>query len=227
MTAVFCPRRLALITAAFLTLIGVLAATGIDIIIIERLDKLPQSFRYAMTYVTEFGKSEYYLVPALLGAVFFLWRGKQSILLCARVRHYWRASVCAYLFACIAIAGLTGNLLKFLIGRARPKEWLESGHYGFDPFSLASRWHSFPSGHTNTMVCVAIALLPFMPQRWRGVAIGVIAVIIASRCIVAAHYVSDILGGALLAVLVCGAIERTVRRRYRLPFGPVKFKLGL
>lgn len=215
-------QRLAIITAAFSTLILVLALTGIDIIAIERLAQMYEPARLAMTHVTEYGKSEYYLVPALVGALYFRWRAKQSMLLCERVRQFHRASVCLYLFACVALSGLAGNVLKMLIGRSRPKEWLESGFYSIDPFTLVSRWHSFPSGHANTMTAVVIALTPFVAPRLRTPLIVVAAFIMATRCIVAAHYVSDILGGALLAALVCRWIEHYARAHYRLPFAPVK-----
>lgn len=215
-------RRLLITAFALVTLILVLGVTQLDIIITERLTQLPESFRYALTYVTEFGKSEYYLVPALVGALFFWWRAKQSTLLCQRVRHAYRASICVYLFACVSLAGLVGNLLKFLIGRSRPKEWLESGLYGLDPFTLASRWHSFPSGHANTMTAVVIALVPFIAPRYRMPLVVVAAVITATRCVVAAHYISDILGGALVAVIICRWLESYTRTHYRLPFALVK-----
>lgn len=214
--------RCLIIGAAWLTLIVVLALTGIDILIIEEINKIYEPFRYAMTYVTEFGKSEYYLVPALIGALFFWWRARASVLICERVRQYWRASVCLYLFACVALSGIAGNIIKLIVGRSRPKEWLESGIYSTDPFTLVSRWHSFPSGHANTMVAVVIALVPFIDARWRPALVGIAAVIIASRCLVAAHYISDVLGGAGLAAIVCYYIERYTRAHYRLPFAPIK-----
>lgn len=210
--------RCLIIGAAFLTLIVVLALTGIDILIIEEINKIYEPFRYAMTYVTELGKSEYYLVPALLGTFFFWWQARASVLICERVRQYWRASVCLYLFACVALSGLAGNVIKLVVGRSRPKEWLESGLYGVDPFTMASRWHSFPSGHTNTMVAVVIALVPFIAARYRPYLVGIAAIIIASRCLVSAHYISDVLGGAALAALVCHYIERYTKAHYRLPF---------
>lgn len=211
-------QRLLIISAAFITLILVLALTGLDIMATERLAQMYEPFRYAMSRVTEYGKSEYYLVPALIGALFFWWWAKHALLLCARIRQLHRASVCVYLFACVAVSGLAGNVLKLLIGRSRPKEWLESGFYGIDPFTLVSRWHSFPSGHTNTMVAVVIALSPFVSPGMRRVIVAAAAIIIATRCIVAAHYVSDILGGALVAALVCHWLEAYTRNRFRLPF---------
>lgn len=218
-------RLLLLTSLLFITAILALSLTWFDVYIIERIASIHEPFRYAMTYVTEFGKSEYYLVPALLLGLFFWWRGRAATTLCARMRHYWRASICAYLFTCVAIAGLAGNVLKFLIGRSRPKEWLESGLYGLDPFTLASRWHSFPSGHANTMVAVVIALVPFTNPRWHPYLAVTAGVIIASRCIVAAHFVSDILGGALLAALVCLWLQRYAQKHYRLPFLPAFTKL--
>jgi membrane-associated phospholipid phosphatase len=208
----------AIVTALFLVAIPFLAFTPIDLVIIQNLQMLPSDFGWYCLYLSEFGKSEYYLAPLFLLAGYWFYRGRRARMLCKRAKHFRRAAIAAYIFGAIAISGLIVNILKPMVGRARPKQFLQHGDYGFDPFTLASRWHSFPSGHTCTMVAFTIALSMFIPQRWRPLLVAYAAILISARAVVAAHYMSDIMGGALVAVATCYLLQRYVMRKYALPF---------
>ena len=61
-------------------------------------------------------------------------------------------------------------------------------------------FHSFPSGHTNTAFALAIAV-SFLIPRWRGGLLAVASVVGFSRVAVNAHFLTDVIGGAALAVL--------------------------
>jgi undecaprenyl-diphosphatase len=97
----------------------------------------------------------------------------------------------------VAAAGLASNLLKHLIGRARPKLFEEVGAVAFDPLAFDFKWNSLPSGHAATLFALATALALLAPRR-RAAVYAVAAVGAFSRVAVAAHYPTDVLAGAAL-----------------------------
>jgi membrane-associated phospholipid phosphatase len=120
-----------------------------------------------------------------------------------------------------AIAGAVGlyNLLKHLVGRPRPPPAIWIGH-----FSGAS----FPSGHAaQSVACYATLALIVgagRPARvkislWAGAAL-VVLIVGFSRIYLAAHWLTDVLGGyALGAAWVAVVIAVTLAVWSRLPGG--------
>jgi undecaprenyl-diphosphatase len=128
----------------------------------------------------------------------------------------WRASVGG--LAGVAVASVASQVVKQIACRGRPKlldGWgvdstSASGRVtassqtaaGFRSFFhwpcvLESRYHSFPSGHATTAFAVAAALTRAAPAR-RPLWLAVASVIGAARVLLNAHFLSDVLGGALL-----------------------------
>ena len=101
------------------------------------------------------------------------------------------------------VSGLLNNILKHVIGRARPK-FMHAGNPEFSPLT-GSGWDSFPSGHSTASFAVAAVLAIRFPKvRWP---IMFLALAIAvSRMIRGSHYLTDVAGGAILGVLV-GALS--------------------
>ncbi len=99
------------------------------------------------------------------------------------------------IIAC-ALAGLIARGLKVATGRARPSVKQELGWKG--P-SLNSKHNSFPSGHTAATTAFFGVL--FFANRRLGLALLPIPLLIAaSRMYVAAHYLSDVVGAAVLGL---------------------------
>ncbi|MDF1489925.1 diacylglycerol kinase family protein [Tessaracoccus caeni] len=78
-------------------------------------------------------------------------------------------------------------------------------------YLLSQTGWSFPSGHVSAWTAVAVAVVTLsrvagqskrMVWAWRGVALGSVAVVMVCRLTLHAHYVTDVIGGALLALLV-------------------------
>jgi len=105
----------------------------------------------------------------------------------------------------IATLGLV-VLIKVFVGRFRP---VQLGFFPANaPLSLIkesySQWDfSFPSSHA----AVAIAVLPFMPKKWRMPWIVFSAVVIFSRVYFGLHYLSDVIAGAALGYIVSSVIK--------------------
>jgi membrane-associated phospholipid phosphatase len=85
-----------------------------------------------------------------------------------------------------------------------------------------SRYHSFPSGHAAIAFAVAAALARAVPAR-RRVWLVVATAVAASRVLLNAHFLSDVLGGALLGWAATAGILRLAaragRRRPRAALG--------
>ena len=103
-------------------------------------------------------------------------------------------------------SGLLQSIGKNAIGRARPTANL--GITSFDPFSKASEFHSFPSGHTVLSITMAHSIA----KQFDGIgtkigiyALGSIAPI--SRLLDGAHWLSDIAFSVALSIIVVDCID--------------------
>jgi undecaprenyl-diphosphatase len=97
----------------------------------------------------------------------------------------------------MAIAGLAGVVIKRTISRARPSVKSEL-RWGGPHFS--TKYHAFPSGHvTASMAFFGVLLLA---RRRIGLACLPIPILIGfSRMYIGAHYLSDVVCGAMLGIL--------------------------
>ncbi len=113
-----------------------------------------------------------------------------------------------YCFTCVAISGVLCDVMKPILGRARPLLWLDQGVDGFHFLSTKSHYFSFPSGHAVTVSAWAFALSFFLP-RIKPYCLMIIVLVAMARLLLAAHYLSDVLVGAYL-----GALTAFVGYRY-------------
>jgi membrane-associated phospholipid phosphatase len=123
----------------------------------------------------------------------------------------WMRIFFAMLLAC-ALAGIVARLGKIAIGRPRPSTAIEQSWNG--P-SLHSKFNAFPSGHTASSTAFFVTLL--IAAGWRiGTPFLFIPLLIAlSRMMVAAHYLSDVIGG--FAVGTIAALFVAERLQIRNP----------
>ena len=127
--------------------------------------------------------------------------------------HPMRAfsAIPAFLFFSIAASGIVVDVLKFLFGRTRPKLLFGHGVDDFGWLGLRPDHWSFPSGHSATIVALLTALWFLWPQHVLFY-ILVAAIVSLSRVAVGAHYLSDVLAGALVAVLTTRGVALTFAR---------------
>lgn len=202
--AVAPPRRLAL-PALLLLAVLLLSIAFVDRPAARYFHDADPQLRQAFMVITQFGLGKGYLIVTAL--LFLALRaGAASVRdtrLAARLRHQaWRA---LYLFVAVAGSGLAVDLTKVIFGRARPKLLFADGFYGFSWGALRSDYWSFPSGHATTMGALAVGLSLLWP---RGLPLFLVAALLvaASRIIVTAHYLSDVLAGAALGAVMAWAI---------------------
>ncbi|KGE78018.1 bifunctional DedA family/phosphatase PAP2 family protein [Halomonas salina] len=109
----------------------------------------------------------------------------------------------------VGIAALNG-LGKALIGRARPHT----------PLHLTDSF-SYPSAHTSTAVVLFGLAAAFiarelpLPRRFWAYwgAIALIVPMALSRLVLGVHWLSDLIGGALMGLVVCALVQLAWQRR--------------
>lgn len=117
----------------------------------------------------------------------------------------WRRRVraAAGVFLAAAIAGLAAEVLKVVIGRDRPL--YHDGAWVLRP--LGDRFRGgmgFPSSHAATAFGGAVGVWLFTGERPRvhlalGICVGALSIgCAASRMLTGAHFLSDVVGGAIL-----------------------------
>jgi lipid A 4'-phosphatase len=121
------------------------------------------------------------------------------------------SAIPAFLFLSIAASGIAVDLLKFGFGRLRPKLLFNSGAYDFAWLGMRPDHWSFPSGHSATIVALTTALWCLWPQHLLFYALVAILVSL-SRVAVGAHYLSDVLAGAFVALLTTRGMALTFAR---------------
>ena len=187
----------------FSLLVGAAVAAAyfnIDLPLAQAVKELPFQMVEFFQYVTVLGEATWSLIAAaLLGlAARFLWR-----------RDDWmRRSL--FIFAAVVSSGIVTDLIKWLAGRWRPKAYFTDQFYGFDLFGWGYEQTSFPSGHATTIWACGAALAILFP-RWRLLWYVLAILVSMSRVIVGAHYLSDVLAGAYVAVMTVLVL---VRLRY-------------
>jgi membrane-associated phospholipid phosphatase len=149
--------------------------------------------------LTELGDSFWSLVPTGTVALLALALARLAPLRRrARAVIRWIGEASLFVFVSIALSGILVNVIKVLVGRARPK--LLDLDAGLSPLSFQGDFHSFPSGHSNTAFALALAL-GFLAPRFRVPLLLLAGLVAASRVVVSAHFVTDIVGGAAVAVI--------------------------
>jgi lipid A 4'-phosphatase len=158
-----------------------------------------------------------YLVAFGIAFVALRWGGLLPRLLPWADRMREAALVPAFLLASIAASGLTVDLLKVLFGRTRPKLLFADGTYDFGWLGLAADYWSFPSGHTAAVAALATALWCLWPRHVLFY-VALASVVAASRVVTGAHYLSDVVVGGFVAILVTRAVAVGFARfQLRLP----------
>ena len=106
------------------------------------------------------------------------------------------------LAASIIASGMITPAIKFITGRARPRENL--GIAAFHPFSLSySSNSSFPSGHTTQAFAVASVIANHYDETWVAYSSYTVASLVGvARIYHDAHFTSDVMAGALIGTLV-------------------------
>jgi membrane-associated phospholipid phosphatase len=201
-----------LIAFLFLVLVDILVSY-IDRPLAEAMRALNPAIIAFFRKVSELGDSKYYLVPIILLLPFILAAHQAAPAGSLRRMLGWGGQALLFIFTAVAASGLLVQILKGFIGRTRPKLWFNEGEYGFAPFNFGEYdYNSLPSGHSNTIVALVVAISFFIPglRLWL---IPIAVMVALSRVVIGSHYVADILAGAVVALLFTFWLRREFARR--------------
>ena len=204
------PLWLALGIAAF----GLLTDVSVYFDVAEARDAAhldPAILRF-FEFITRFGESGWLFAASILILAGALVARQRASSARQKAALGLLASRAFYFFAVQAVSGILSQVVKHLVGRARPKLLDTLGPHHFDFFSVKAVLASFPSGHTTTMFAAAAALSFFTPRYWPAL-FGFALLVAASRLGLGSHYPSDVLGGAALGLASAFAVARIFARR--------------
>lgn len=166
----------------------------------------------ALRAAEDMGDSKWFLVTAgcwLLGCL-MLTRLVTDPGVIARLK--WLVRVQIWLIAAVAVSGIVANVFKWIFGRARPA-YLEDGRAA-DWTLFNSDWgfQSYPSGHTTTLFSAAFVLAAVFP-RFRWFIWGCAVAGGLGRIAHGAHFLSDVIAGALLGGVTAWWLQGYLARR--------------
>ncbi|MDD3597464.1 phosphatase PAP2 family protein [Sulfuricurvum sp.] len=152
--------------------------------------------------LTQIGDSKYTLIPL---AIFYLIYRKFNTLIARKL---------LYLFSVVAFSGILVDIIKVIVARMRPKMLFLYDQYEFVWFKTGSSFNSFPSGHSATAFSFFVALSLLYP-KYRYLFFALAALVVSSRVVLSAHYLSDVLIGSLIGGLSALWIHRKMNPLWR------------
>lgn len=198
-------RRAPLMTAAAAMLLSIplclICGLLLDVPVARAALQAPANLRDVAQIFSDLGLSGYMLIlSGLVATAAFVMRRR------GRPAHRGPlatlvAERALFVFTAVAASGIAVQIIKHVVGRARPRLIDQFGAFHFDHFSVKASLASFPSGHSTSIFALAAALGLIVPRLRLGV--FALAVLVGlARVALAAHYASDILAGAIFGVAV-------------------------
>jgi len=202
----------AIVLASILMVLFVLA----DPYLIAFQRKMHPQVQAFLSFATDLGKSDWMLIAAGGFLLFQLFRDISYRGVRQRAAALRASATAAYIFVAVLGSGLVAVILKYGIGRARPRHFEDVGPAAFHLFSFEPSWASFPSGHATNVAALAMALGLLFPKA--RIAVFVFAFWIAvSRLATRSHYPTDVLAGFVLGCAGAWLVARLFAER-RLVF---------
>jgi len=190
-------RRLLAISFLAVVAFSVLSFLILDRPLAYACSGLGKGSREFLRFVTTFGLSGWYLVPSLLLFVLFRFCSRKPAL----------AGRALFVFLAISLSGIVVDILKFILGRYRPAMLFHENLYGFAFFRTDALATSFPSGHAAVISALALSLDAVWP-KFRVLYALVALLVIGSRVVTCAHFLSDVAAGAYVAVITTLVVKR-------------------
>jgi lipid A 4'-phosphatase len=148
-----------------------------------------------------FGLGYPYLVVTGLAFAALRWGGEWERLRPRAAAMRQVAYIPGFIFVSVAVSGVVADFLKVVVARTRPKLLFANGAYDFTWFGFRADHWSFPSGHATTAAALMTALWCLWPRPlWLYVTAT--ALVAASRVITGQHFLSDVIAGVAIGIVV-------------------------
>lgn len=187
----------------------------------------PDVWKAPFAFVTDFGLSDWVLIPSLI--VFVLAAISYRLIPAGLYRRavYELGLISSFIFVGVGLPGLLTNILKRLVGRARPAEYLEAGAFHFQVLFNDWSFQSFPSGHSATAIATAF-VIGFMAPRFFRLVLLIAVMTGLSRIVIGMHYPTDVVAGFVIGMLGAYVVRNYYARRRWLfaprPDGTIRFR---
>lgn len=173
----------------------------IDLLIATSFQQLSKIslFDFAQPLISKIGKGDFLLFVCILLALYAYFAGKSKTMKTAS----------AGMFA-LLLAGTATQILKRLLGRARPGMNLGDFHF-IGPNFFKNGFDSFPSGHATASFTIASFFSFFYPRL--KTALYLLATIVSlGRVIYGYHFLTDLLAGAMLGIVVGRFVAKKLKK---------------
>ena len=120
-----------------------------------------------------------------------------------------------FLLACVVLPNLVGLVLKITVSRSRPDLLFDGDFFGFYWFKFNDLFWSFPSGHSITVAGLAAGLGALFP-RYFYVFLGLALLVTSTRVFLYFHYLSDVMIGFYISMLVVGFFTESLKKNHCL-----------
>lgn len=128
------------------------------------------------------------------------------------------ANRCLLVLVTIPTSFIMTEILKKILGRARPELLFSHEQYGFTFFTLSNHFSSFPSGHACTIGAICGAFACLYPRLW--VPLFLLSFILGfTRVILTAHFLSDVMIGVVIGFLVAQWVYKMMKKEHVRFFG--------
>ncbi len=167
--------------------------------------------------ITKLGSSSWYFSITIIGFVIFYINNKLKIIKTKSAKNLSNFFISSFVY--ILTVGIITQIIKHVVGRPRPNHTDFEDVFGFKYFTMESNFHSFPSGHSSTIFIVCFILVSVLPKL-KYFFYFLASIIAFSRVIVSAHFFTDIVAGAILALILFKVLNQLTENKYN------KYKLS-
>jgi len=167
--------------------------------------------------ITKLGSSSWYFSITIIGFVIFYINNKLQIIKIKSAKKLTNFFISSFIY--ILTVGIITQIIKHVVGRPRPNHTDFENVFNFKYFTMESNFHSFPSGHSSTIFIVCFILVSVLPKL-KYFFYFLASIVAFSRVIVSAHFFTDIVAGAILALILFKVLNKLIENKYN------KYKLS-